>query len=156
MYNILTVCVYTSGSVTGSGTVSMASPSTRGGKKLPVKVIEKWKEGIEGAESPLNRIRQRIVHFLGALGGQVNTSLVESESAAAYAAKAVAWDSKSRLEFAVPFQDMKPTLYLGECSSDLAHPWVYLHKKITVIIFATMRISSLSMHVYRSFPSSYL
>lgn len=81
---------------------------------MPVKVIDKWKEGIEGAESPLNKVRRRIVHFLGALGGQINTSLVETESAAAYAAKAVAWDSKNRLEFALPFQDMKPTLYLGK------------------------------------------
>ena len=104
---------YISGSEVGSGTVTIASPSTRGGRKMPVKVIDKWKEGIEGAESPLNKVRRRIVHFLGALGGQINTSLVESESAAAYAAKAVAWDSKNGLEFALPFQDMKPTLYLG-------------------------------------------
>ena len=91
----------------------VASRSTRG-RKRPIKVINRWQEGIEGAESPLNKVRQRIVHFLGTLGGQINTSLVESESAAAYAAKAVVWDSKSWLEFALPFQDMKPTLYLGK------------------------------------------
>ena len=102
-----------------SGTVMVASRSSRG-KKMPVKVIDKWKEGIEGAESPLNKARRRIVYFLGALGGQINTSLVESESAAAYAAKAVAWDSKNRLEFALPFQDMKPSLYLGKSTSNLA------------------------------------
>ena len=109
---ILIICI--SGSDLGPSTVSIASPSVRGRRKMLIKVIEKWKEGIEGAESPLNKVRQRIVHFLGALGGQINTTLVESESAAAYAAKAVAWDSKNRLEFALPFQDMKPTLYLGE------------------------------------------
>ena len=91
----------------------VAAHSTRGRRKMAVKVIDKWKEGIEGAESPLNKIRRRIVHFLGALGGEINTSLVESESAAVYAAKAVACDARNRLEFAVPFQDMKPTLYLG-------------------------------------------
>ena len=112
---VTVICMLTiSGSELGPGTVSLASPSVRGSRKMPIKVIEKWKEGIEGAESPLNKVRQRIVHFLGALGGQINTSLVESESAAAYAAKAVAWDSKNRLEFALPFQDMKLTLYLGE------------------------------------------
>lgn len=100
------------GSDTESGTVMVTSRGSRG-RKMPVKVIRRWKEGIEGAESPLNKIRRRIVHFLGSLGGQVNTSLVQSESAAAFAAKAVAWDSKNRLEFAVPFQDMKPSLYLG-------------------------------------------
>lgn len=67
----------------------------------------------QGAESPQNKVRRSIVHFLGCLGGQINASLVESESAAAYAAKAVAWDSVNRLEFAVPFQDMKPSLFLG-------------------------------------------
>ena len=64
-------------------------------------------------ESPLGKLLQRIVHFLGTLGGQSNTCLVTSESAAAYAARAVAWDSKKRLEFALPFQDMKPSIYLG-------------------------------------------
>ena len=67
----------------------------------------------QGAEGPHNKVRRRIVHFLGSLGGQINASLVESESAAAYAAKAVAWDSKNRLEIALPFQDMKPSLFLG-------------------------------------------
>ena len=117
----------TSGADLGSGTVSISSPSVRGSRKMPIKVIEKWKEGIEGAESPLNKVRQRIVHFLGALGGQINTGLVESESAAAYAAKAVAWDSRNRLEFALPFQDMKPTLYLGESQTEtrLVYIWHY-------------------------------
>lgn len=27
--------------------------------------------------------------------------------------RAVAWDTQKRLSFAVPFQDMKPTIYLG-------------------------------------------
>ena len=80
---------------------------------MPIKAIAKWKEGIEGAESPHNKVRRRIVHFLGSLGGQVNSSLVENESAAAFAARAVAWDNKNRLEFALPFQDMKPSLYFG-------------------------------------------
>ena len=92
---------------------------------MPIKVISKWQEGIEGAESPLNKVRRRIVHFLGTLGGQINTSLVESESAAAYAAKAVAWDSKNWLEFALPFQDMKPTLYLGK-SINMAYMCILL------------------------------
>lgn len=44
----------------------------------------------------------------------MNAGLVETESAATYAAKAVAWDSKEHLELALPFQDLKPTIYLGE------------------------------------------
>ena len=67
----------------------------------------------QGSESPQNKVRRRIVRFLGSLGGQVNAGLVESDSAAAHVAGAVAWDSKNRLEFALPFQDMKPSLFLG-------------------------------------------
>ena len=43
----------------------------------------------------------------------MNAGLVETESAAAYAARAVAWDSKEHLELALPFQDLKPTIFLG-------------------------------------------
>ena len=74
----------------------------------------------QGAESPLSKVRSRIVHFLGSLGGEINAGLVESESAASYAAKAVAWDSKKRLELALPFQDMKPSLFLGQDGHSLA------------------------------------
>eukprot|EP00731_Ephydatia_muelleri_P028747 Em0020g391a len=79
---------------------------------MTVKLLAKWKEGMEGVESPQGKLLQRIVQFLGLLGGQANTCLVKSESAAAYAARAVAWDSKKKLEFALPFQDMKPSIYL--------------------------------------------
>ena len=57
---------------------------------------------------------------MGSLGGEINAGLVESESAASYAAKAVAWDSKKRLELALPFQDMKPSLFLGQEKQSLA------------------------------------
>ncbi|XP_064405997.1 DNA-dependent protein kinase catalytic subunit-like isoform X2 [Halichondria panicea] len=95
----------------GSSTVVVQSGSTRAQRHKSVKVIAKWKEGIDGAESPNNKVRRRIVHFLGTLGGQVNSSLVENESAAAFASHAVAWDSQNRLEFPLPFQDMKPSIY---------------------------------------------
>ena len=101
--------VFLSESESDAGTVMVQSRSS----KRAVKVLVKWKEGIEGAESPQNKVRTRIVCFLGSLGGQVNSSLVETDSAAAYASKAVSWDSKKRLEFALPFQDMKPSLFLG-------------------------------------------
>ena len=43
----------------------------------------------------------------------MNAGLVESESAAVYARKAVAWDSEDHLQLALPFQDLKPTISLG-------------------------------------------
>lgn len=69
---------------------------------------------LQGSENPHRKMQISILHFLGSLGGQVNAGLVETESAATYAAKAVAWDSKEHLELALPFQDLKPTIYLGE------------------------------------------
>ncbi len=77
------------------------------------KAVSQWREGVEGAETPLDRLRQRIVVFLGSLGGSVNSCLIETGSAAMRAAKVVAWDNRSKLEFAFPFQDMKPSIYLG-------------------------------------------
>ena len=43
----------------------------------------------------------------------MNAGLVESESATVYARKAVAWDSEDHLQLALPFQDLKPTISLG-------------------------------------------
>jgi len=103
----------TADSQSEGGTVTLSARSARGGR-VPVKVLTQWKEGIEGAESPQSKVRSRIVHFLGSLGGEINAGLVESESAASYAAKAVAWDTRNRLELALPFQDMKPSLFLGQ------------------------------------------
>ena len=82
------------------------------GRKVPSKIVAKWKEGVESAETPLGLLRRRIVFFLGSLGGQ-NGCLVERGPAATQAAKVMAWDSKNRLEFALPFQDMKPSMFLG-------------------------------------------
>lgn len=54
-----------------------------------------------------------ILHFLGSLGGHVNAGLVETDSLAVYARKAVAWDSQDHLLLDLPFQDIKPTVCLG-------------------------------------------
>ena len=83
------------------------------GRNMPMKMVAKWREGVESAESPLDMLRHRIVFFLGSLGGHVNSSLVESGPASFHAAKVMAWDSRNRLEFALPFQDMKPSMFLG-------------------------------------------
>ena len=81
---------------------------------MPVKIVTRWKEGMEGAETPLGQLRKRIVYFLGSLGGEINSSLVEVGPAADHASKVVAWDSRKWLEFALPFQDMKPSIFLGK------------------------------------------
>ena len=63
--------------------------------------------------SPQREIQLRILHFLGLLGGHVNGGLVEKDSAALYAQRAVAWDTQEHLPLDLPFQDLKPTVCLG-------------------------------------------
>ena len=90
--------------------------SSTEGRLQKAKAILQWRTDVEGAETPLYKLRKRIVFFLGSLGGSVNSSLIETGSAAMHAAKVVAWDNRNKLEFAVPFQDMKPSIYLGVCA----------------------------------------
>lgn len=66
---------------------------------------------VQGAQSPTALIRLRVIRLLGSLGGQVNKELVTSDSEALK--KAVAWDTQKRLEFVLPFQDLKPSVFLG-------------------------------------------
>ena len=72
----------------------------------------------QGSESPHRQIRMRILHFLGSLGGHVNASLVERDSAAVYAKRAVAWDSEDHLVLDLPFQDLKTTICLGQMNQE--------------------------------------
>ena len=54
----------------------------------------------------------------------MNAGLVETESAATYAAKAVVWDSQKHLPLALPFLDLKPTVYLGT--------YMYIHVYLSI------------------------
>lgn len=67
----------------------------------------------QATTSPLRDIQHKILQLLGSLGGKTNISLLESSSEE-LAEMAVAWDTQKKLSFAVPFMDMKPTIYLGE------------------------------------------
>jgi DNA-dependent protein kinase catalytic subunit len=82
------------------------------GRLIAIKNISKWRESIEGSESPHKKVQMSILRFLGSLGGHVNAGLVETDSTAVCAQKAVAWDSQDHLTLALPFQDLKPTVYL--------------------------------------------
>jgi DNA-dependent protein kinase catalytic subunit len=55
-------------------------------------------------------VRLRVVHILGSLGGKVSVDLISRDERTFD--KAVSWDSDKRLDFALPFQDMKPSIYL--------------------------------------------
>ena len=45
----------------------------------------------------------------------VNAALLEREASGALMSHAVAWDTKNKLEFPVPYSDLKPTIFLGTC-----------------------------------------
>ncbi|XP_071960307.1 DNA-dependent protein kinase catalytic subunit-like [Antedon mediterranea] len=62
-------------------------------------------------ETPLKKIQLGILDFLGSLGGQVNSCMLNTNSED-IARIAVAWDREPRLPFPVPFVDIKPTVNL--------------------------------------------
>lgn len=66
------------------------------------------------SNSPLSKVRHRILILLGSLGGRCNLGLLGGKEAKVASSKGIAWDTKQHLSFAVPFQDMKPTVFLGE------------------------------------------
>lgn len=61
--------------------------------------------------APLASVRHQILRLLGNLGGQTNMLLLGSKEIDP--SRAMAWDTENHLGFAVPFQDMKPEIYLG-------------------------------------------
>lgn len=82
--------------------------------------------------SDLAAIRERILFLLGSLGGVVNVALLERESAGTMFNQAVSWDTCRKLEFAVPFSDLKPSIFMGTYSSCMytgmhVHVHVCLH-----------------------------
>ena len=65
------------------------------------------------ADDKVKSLRFQIMFLLGSLGGQVTASMVDSTSLDERCRlKAVAWDTSQRLEFAIPFPDMKPSVFL--------------------------------------------
>ena len=70
---------------------------------------------VQVSGNELSRIRERILYLLGSLGGVVNAALLEREASGALMSHAVAWDTKNKLEFPVPYSDLKPTIFLGTC-----------------------------------------
>ena len=58
--------------------------------------------------SQLSKIRHRIVLFLGSLGGQTNSFLIRRGPNP----NLISWDTSLHLKYHVPFQDIKPVIYL--------------------------------------------
>ncbi|KAM6458275.1 DNA-dependent protein kinase catalytic subunit isoform 2-T2 [Liasis olivaceus] len=84
----------------------------KGRNKVVIQHLKKSKN-LELEEDPsLEAVRARVVRLLGTLGGQINRNLVMAASAEEKMKKFVSWDIEKHLDFAVPFADMKPIIYL--------------------------------------------
>ncbi|XP_048248370.1 DNA-dependent protein kinase catalytic subunit-like [Haliotis rufescens] len=91
-----------------------SSKSKRGRKKVTVrKVKDKKMASDKGYESQLAVVKQRVMHYLGSLGGGINHALL-SRADEEISKQAIAWDTKQHLKFDMPFIDMKPTIYFDQ------------------------------------------
>ncbi|XP_041364232.1 DNA-dependent protein kinase catalytic subunit-like [Gigantopelta aegis] len=99
--------------VTDSIIIMKESKSGRGKKKLPTRIVRLNKKDKENKsyESQLAVVKQRIVRYLGSLGGSLNHALLACSDDDDISKKAIAWDTHQHLRFDMPFVDMKPTIY---------------------------------------------
>ncbi|XP_048363545.1 DNA-dependent protein kinase catalytic subunit isoform X2 [Sphaerodactylus townsendi] len=84
----------------------------KGHNKVVIQHLKKAKIFALEEDHSLEAVRMRVAHLLGSLGGQINRNLVTAASAEERMKKCVSWDTEKRLNFAVPFADMKPVIYL--------------------------------------------
>ncbi|XP_053571003.1 LOW QUALITY PROTEIN: DNA-dependent protein kinase catalytic subunit [Bombina bombina] len=90
----------------------LSRASQKGFNKYLIRQIKRANILSVKEESSLEAVRSRVVRILGSLGGQINRSLVSAASAEEMIKNHVSWDTEKRLNFAVPFADLKPTIYL--------------------------------------------
>ncbi|XP_023253861.1 DNA-dependent protein kinase catalytic subunit [Seriola lalandi dorsalis] len=90
---------------------SSSSRRDKGYSKVMTRLLKQSKQ-LSTEDAPLVTVRLRVVKLLGHLGGKLNRNLVTVVSSEEKMKKFVAWDSEKRLNFAVPFTDMKPVIYL--------------------------------------------
>ena len=70
--------------------------------------------------------------------------------------KAVSWDPVRRLDFDLPFQDMKPSIYLGVCTCTLSYSVsVYVHVGVYIPVSCCVCVC-LGMLPYMYMPCTYL
>ena len=65
---------------------------------------------LKAFETQLAKVKQRVMTYLGRLGGEMNYTLLEGGDVCE---EAIAWDAEQHLRFDVPFIDMKPQIYFG-------------------------------------------
>ncbi|XP_075444614.1 LOW QUALITY PROTEIN: DNA-dependent protein kinase catalytic subunit [Ascaphus truei] len=92
--------------------IRLSRASQKGFNKDLIRQLKRVKTLSVSEESSLAAVRNRVVRLLGSLGGQINRSLVTATSAEETMKNYVSWDTEKRLNFAVPFVDIKPVIYL--------------------------------------------
>ncbi|XP_053322155.1 DNA-dependent protein kinase catalytic subunit [Spea bombifrons] len=90
----------------------LSRASQKGFNKNLIRQIKRAKSLNVNEDSTLAAVRNRVVRILGSLGGQINRSLVTATSVEEMIKNHVSWDTEKRLNFAVPFIDQKPVIYL--------------------------------------------
>ena len=107
------------------------------------------------ADDKLKSLRYQIMFLLGSLGGQVTAGMVDSTSLDERCRlKAVAWDTSRRLEFAVPFPDMKPSMFLDPFLPRVCELAVSSSDRQTKVRYTQVRC--LCLHQYKSWEESFL
>ncbi|XP_027045855.1 DNA-dependent protein kinase catalytic subunit-like [Pocillopora damicornis] len=94
-------------------TIVLTTSSNRNsrGRKLPLKLLKmKPQSQHHMTLTPVAKVRHRILRMFGGLGGETNILLLDDTER--NPSNAVVWDTENHLTFAVPFQDMKPSIYL--------------------------------------------
>ncbi|KAM8966776.1 DNA-dependent protein kinase catalytic subunit [Pelodytes ibericus] len=92
--------------------IRLSRASQKGFNKYLIRQLKRVKTLSVNEESSLATVRNRVVRILGSLGGQINRSLVTAGSTEEMIKNHVSWDTEKRLNFAVPFVDQKPIIYL--------------------------------------------
>ncbi|KAM4688942.1 DNA-dependent protein kinase catalytic subunit [Discoglossus pictus] len=90
----------------------LSCASQKGFNKYLIRQLKRAKTLSVKEESSSEAVRSRVVRLLGSLGGQINRSLVTAASAEEMIKNHVSWDTEKRLNFAVPFVDLKPIIYM--------------------------------------------
>ncbi|XP_065679642.1 DNA-dependent protein kinase catalytic subunit isoform X1 [Hydra vulgaris] len=84
--------------------------SERKVKRVPIRYLRALAMSQKDlSESPLFNLELRVIKFLGCLGGRLSIGILQN---AAKFSKHIVWDTNQHLPFALPFRDMKPTIYL--------------------------------------------
>ncbi|KAM4704971.1 DNA-dependent protein kinase catalytic subunit [Rhinophrynus dorsalis] len=99
-------------SLNAAEVVRLSRATQKGFNKYLIKQLKKVKTLSVKEDSSLTAVRNRVVRLLGSLGGQINRSLVTAASTEEMIKNHVSWDTEKRLNFAVPFVDLKPVIYL--------------------------------------------